>query len=603
MSGICGIYSPGRLELASESSLGRMLTAIEHRGRTKQTFIDPAAGLCLGYTYLPAFLAPGEAPTPSWFEGEDCVAAVDGSLSLAMPPPVSTNPEAGERHTGLLIQRYASDPVNFIGDLRGNFVAALWDRSKRQLSLMSDPNGSKLLYYYSDESRGLLVFASELKAIYEHPAVRIEPDLVALRTILAVSYAPAPLSILKGGRKLGPGEVVRMGVDGQPDVSAYGDLKRPPLRDDLPSDQAVALFREKFRKAVERVTQRSPRLAVFHSGGKDSTLLLAGLKEALDSELLSICLGFPEANNQDLYWAARTAEELGVRHRSIRLQSAVVPIDLIAAIVQRFDEPGNTFAAVADYFLTQAAAGEGFNSCLTGDQVETMLDAWSWPKFLATHPGREAAAEAAISAILKHTPNIDYDDQSKLIVEERFPAGYDESLEQYIGYYRERIPTINPFDFCTTLANLRGHARLLSKHLQAGTAGIEYRAGLADADLLAFMRSVPQMRLENAGTRSLLGRAYGHLVPSLWERTQKGGLPGFPWGRPGYEHIENAILTAVRRLPETGLFQARYIERLIEKYRMRERKEATMMKLHLLFDVQCWFDNYVYRRDPFRALP
>jgi hypothetical protein len=62
------------------------------------------------------------------------------------------------------------------------------------------------------------------------------------------------------------------------------------------------------------------------------------------------------------------------------------------------------------------------------------------------------------------------------------------------------------------------------------------------------------------------------------------------------------MLTVIRRLPETGLFNAHYIDRLIEKNQTRTIRTPTMMKIHCLFDLGCWFDYYVFKRDPFRDL-
>jgi hypothetical protein len=178
-------------------------------------------------------------------------------------------------------------------------------------------------------------------------------------------------------------------------------------------------------------------------------------------------------------------------------------------------------------------------------------------------------------------------------------------MEGHLGFYRPRIPSYDLFDFCFTMFFMRTPQRLLSRHLQGGALAAECRSGFGDAGLLTFMRSVPPRYrgdAEHTNTRYLLDKAYGQMLPSLRERRNKGGLPGFPWPRREYQHLQNAILTLVRRLPETGLFNARFIERLIEKNQTRARKEPTMMKLHLLFDLQCWFDYYVYKRDPFRGL-
>jgi hypothetical protein len=255
----------------------------------------------------------------------------------------------------------------------------------------------------------------------------------------------------------------------------------------------------------------------------------------------------------------------------------------------------------------QAAKEEGFEACLSGDQGESTFDAPDLLRRLDSLPGTggEVSTPEAMSHAFAHTAFIDYDDQQKLLVHTQFPKSYEESMGDYIDYYTSRVSTNDHLAFALTMAYCRTPARNLSRHVQSGAIGVECRSGFGDADLWRFMRSVPH-RYRGAGehrnTRYLLNQAYGHLLPSLKERENKGGLPGIPWIFPGYEEVQNAMLTIIRRLPETGLFNARYIDRLIEKFQQRETKTPTMMKIHSLFDLACWFDYYVYKRDPFRGL-
>jgi asparagine synthetase B (glutamine-hydrolysing) len=603
MSGICGVYSPRHPELASREIIDRMLGTIAHRGRSEHRFCDQAAGFSLAYTYLPAFLAPDQDPEPSWCESADVVVAVDGT---AVPAGASEGSRelAGERHASAVARVYDSYGTDFASQLGGNFVTVLWDRLRKELFLVADRLASKHFYYYVDESRELVVFASELKAIYEHPAVRVEPDLLSLRVMLAVAYLPAPLSILKGARKLAPAEVLRIRSGTQPDLRTYWDLASPAL-DEGPDDEAWALrLKGQLQHSLDMITRRTPRIAVFQSGGKDSALLLAALKHGGKSELLSLCAGFRGSRNKDQVWAERAASDLGVRHCFIELEAEDVPLDFLAKIVRRFDEPGNTFGAVADHYLMNAAAEEGFTACLTGDQGEAVFDAVEdWEDFVPSiRAGVEPEREEFLGRVFKHTAFLDDDDQEKLLVRDRFPVDYDGAIEGHLRYYRERVPASAIFDLTQTALYLRTPQRLLSRHLQAGALGVECRTGFGEAGLLSFMRSVPPRfrgYAEHSSPRYLLDKAYGQMLPSIRGRTEEGGLPGFPWPRPDYEHIKRAIFTLVRRLPETGLFNARFIERLIEKNQTRENKEPTMMKLHLLFDVQCWFEQYVYKRDPF----
>ncbi len=70
--------------------------------------------------------------------------------------------------------------------LRGMFAFAIWDAGRQRLFCARDRLGIKPFYYYWDGR--LFAFASEIKALLEHPAISpaLEEDL--LPDMLAFGY-------------------------------------------------------------------------------------------------------------------------------------------------------------------------------------------------------------------------------------------------------------------------------------------------------------------------------------------------------------------------------------------------------------------------------
>src|SRR3989338_6609119 len=65
--------------------------------------------------------------------------------------------------------------VNCLNKFNGDWALALLDTTNRSILISRDRFGVKPLYYFS--APGLFLFASEIKAILEHPAVHREPNL------------------------------------------------------------------------------------------------------------------------------------------------------------------------------------------------------------------------------------------------------------------------------------------------------------------------------------------------------------------------------------------------------------------------------------------
>ncbi len=59
--------------------------------------------------------------------------------------------------------------IEALKQLRGMFALAIWDENRRELTLARDRIGIKPLYYTIQN--GILIFASEIKAILAHPLV------------------------------------------------------------------------------------------------------------------------------------------------------------------------------------------------------------------------------------------------------------------------------------------------------------------------------------------------------------------------------------------------------------------------------------------------
>src|SRR5436305_12523863 len=100
------------------------------------------------------------------------------------------------------------------------FAIAVWDRQRRELSLIRDRLGIKPLFVY--HRAGFLAFASELKAIAAGDEFDATIDISALTSYLRYLYVPAPHSIFQHVLKLPPGHILTV-----PDVAT-----------DLPASEA-----------------------------------------------------------------------------------------------------------------------------------------------------------------------------------------------------------------------------------------------------------------------------------------------------------------------------------------------------------------------------
>ena len=153
-----------------------------------------------------------------------------------------------------------------LGDLRGDFALALWDRDSGTGALARDQLGSGALYVHCAGRR--ITFGSEVRAVLALLPVRPVPDEVALAHWLAVSGPPGDRTLYTSVRRLRPGWMIELGRDGWRERRYWTPVYFPP--GPLDRDSAVAALREHLDVAVRRNVEWSQRPGVMLSGGLDS---------------------------------------------------------------------------------------------------------------------------------------------------------------------------------------------------------------------------------------------------------------------------------------------------------------------------------------------
>ena len=109
--------------------------------------------------------------------------------------------------------------------LAGMFSIAIWDRMKRELSLVRDRMGEKPLYY-SVTQRSLestCLFASELKGLRVHQSFVPEISSEGLEYYRRLGYVPSPLSIYRDVFKVEPGSIVTLRLREDSSISVEKD--------------------------------------------------------------------------------------------------------------------------------------------------------------------------------------------------------------------------------------------------------------------------------------------------------------------------------------------------------------------------------------------
>ncbi len=619
---MCGIFGfclsdPGKP--LSGNPLRAMGDAIRHRGPDDEGYLlDGPVGL--GMRRLSIIdLQTGHQP----------VRNEDGSLHVVFNGEIYNYRELArdleERghkfyttsDTEVIVHLYEEFGRECVQRLRGMFAFALWDRNARTLFVARDRLGIKPLYY-AETPRGL-VFASEMKSLYHFPGLRREVSHEGLLAYLQFGYVPDPLSILRGVSKLPPGHWLEARPHEAVDVRSYWD-PAPFFEETRRWGSEDELARELQRRLAEAVRSHlvsDVPVGAFLSGGIDSSAVVALMASELGHPVKTFSIGFAQGEYNELPYARVVAQRFGTEHHELIVQPESV--DLVARLVEYFDEPFADPSAIPTYFVSKLA-GQHLKVVLSGDGGDEIFAGYD--RYVTDYRRRrfDVISRLGAAPLIRRL--------SALMPEGAFGKNYlfHISLPR-MGRYLDSISHFPQRDLKTLLSaemvrelDRNGH-HIFAPHLARGEPlafpsrlqyldlktylpgdiltkvdrmsmahSVESRVPLLDHSLVEFVAGIPaRYKLREGATKYIFKRALDGIVPTEILSRGKWGfaVPLEHWFRDGLEaYLQDQLLggDALRH----GYFNRGYVETLFGLYR-RTRKAAYLDRLWTLLVFEVWF--------------
>ena len=229
----------------------------------------------------------------------------------------------------MLAHLYAERGTGFLDDVRGLLAVALWDRPRNRIVLARDRFGIKPVFFAV--SGGRVVFGSEIKALFAHPAVPRQLDWEsALRSQMfaidpRLSTEPAT-SWFTGIESVAPGTVVSIDLaTGAVTRHRYWDLRAADPAPAMSDEDYIAEYHRLLVEAVDEATTSDTEIGLFLSGGIDS-MSIAAIAGELGKPLhtFSVLSGSTLASG-DAQFAHLAAEHTGMTNHFLAFSPATVP--------------------------------------------------------------------------------------------------------------------------------------------------------------------------------------------------------------------------------------------------------------------------------------
>ena len=362
MCGIAGIVNTDAGRPVDVDLLGRMCARLYHRGPDDQGIFHRGP-VGLGVRRLSIIdLATGHQPILN--ESGTVAVVLNGEIynfrELRRRLEAAGHRFTSQSDTEVIVHLYEEHGVEVVQHLRGMFAFALWDDERQRLLLARDRLGKKPLHYAQLPDR--FVFASEIKAVLQDPAVSTAIDLRAVDAYLAFQFIPHPFTIYQTIRKLPPAHRL-IWERGHVRIEPYWRLdfsRKTPVRD----GELGEALRERLAEATRLRLISDVPLGALLSGGVDSSAIVALMAQTMDQPVETFSVGFAEEQYNELPYAGRVAVQFGTRHRQVLVTPDLAGI--LPHLVWHYDEPFADKSAVPTFYVCRVARRH-VTVVLTGD--------------------------------------------------------------------------------------------------------------------------------------------------------------------------------------------------------------------------------------------
>ncbi len=465
-------------------------------------------------------------------------------------------------------EEYGDDCVS---RFRGMFAFAIWDRTRQRLFCARDRLGIKPFYYW--QSGTVFAFASEIKALLEHPAIGASLNEKLVSEYLAFGYTSGEETLFAGIRKLMPGHTLTVDIgDGRPAVSIakYWDVPGADgaaITSDaltsatLTSDADwIGELRRRLEENIEMRLMSDVPLGVFLSGGVDSSAIAALMKRMVSGPVKTFSVGYSEAAYSELAWARRVADTIGTDHHEV-LVSMDSFFNALPQLVWHEDEPIAWPSSVSLYFVSQLAARH-VKVVLTGEGSDELFGGYARYGFYNRNHGRAeaykrvpAGMRTAIRAFLATSPLLRADLRRKALHTilgrdpdirslylDNFYAAFSRSERETL-LSRSSVPQADAYAAFLGYWDQAPGTSLLGKMLYADqktylvellmkqdrmsmACSIESRVPLLDHTLVEFAASIPdRLKLHGAEGKYIFKKAVEDVLPHDIVYRTKMGFP------------------------------------------------------------------------------
>lgn len=616
MCGIVGVYNRKNLSKVERFTLQKMISKLNHRGPDDQGFYENQE-IGLAQSRLSIIdIAGGKQPIHNEnntiqviFNGE-----IFNYIELREDLIKLNHKFYTKSDTEVIVHAYEEYGNDFVNYLNGQFAIAIWDETKKELTLARDRVGIRPLFYAFDKDNSF-VFASEMKAIFAYPGINAEIDPEGLNQIFTLWVNIPPKTVFKNVFELPPGSLMKITPNGI-NINKYWSLSFPAMNeyDEKPIEYYKNSLDELIYDSVKIRLRADVPVASYLSGGIDSSIISALVKKYHNNNLITFSVAFKDKDYDERLYQMQMVDYLKTDHRIIETDYESIG-KYFPDVIRYAEKPIIRTAPAPLYILSSLVRKNNIKVVLTGEGADEVFGGYNifkedkirrfWAKFpdsklrpelltkLYPYINKESGQaqkfwQLFFKKSLSETNNPYYSHilrwDNTSYIKRFFNSDYNHSfngkehifsqLDEYINPDINRWHPLCRAQYLELTLFMSGY--LLSSQGDRMMMGnsVEGRFPFLDHRVIEFANTIPpEYKINVLNEKYILKKTFNHLLPtSIIERDKQ------PYRAPIYQCFtgKNSNLSSNMLESDTlkkfGYFNPKAVDRLLNKAHKAEGK-------------------------------
>ena len=463
--------------------------------------------------------------------------------------------------TEVIIKAYHYWGEDCVNHLDGMFAFAIWDKPSKKLFIARDRMGIKPLYY--NLTNKAFTFASNSQALLTQDLDKSVNPIALQQQLSLHGVVPAPNTIINGIKKLKPGTYIVLSEKGDIKEQTYWHPSATRPEGNVSEQDYIARTHELLTAAVtKRMAASDVPIGVLLSGGLDSSLVVALLKEAGHRDIRTFSIGFEDIDDEsgsEFEFSDQVVSKFKTDHKKYLLSNQKV-LPRLSEAVMNMSEPMVGQDAIAFYLLSEQVS-KHTKVVLSGQGADEAFAGYFWYPRMAKENGDE------IESFSKHyvdRPHEEYlqtvmpiyqgeNHTHKWLSKEFLKPGADSFIDKVFRTDMTRLIVDDPVKRVDNMTM---------------AWGLEARVPFMDTELVEWALKIPpalKMREEGKYPLKKIAR---ELLPSSVIDRKKGYFP-----MPALKYIQGDFLEFMSDIllssscRNRGIFDQKYINKVINSPR------------------------------------